>query len=112
VAQVGASTASAHALLRDFVLVHLLSPVSDFAEKDGVMDFSLLRFLHTGQCYPTGLAPRVDLERERLQGRVFHAPVFEPNDERRHVVHDRTTTLQQESRPFGRTGHQRLLFLV
>ena len=92
--------------------MHLLAPVADFGEKEGMMDGSRLRFLHAGQRHPAGLAPRIDFERERLQVRVLPAPIFEPNDERPHAMHHRTTLLEQESRPFGRTGHQRLLLLV
>ena len=110
--QVGAAAAATRVPLPDFVLMHLLAPVADFGEKEGMMDSSRLRFLHAGQRHPAGLAPRIDFERERLQVRVLPAPICEPNDERPHAMHHSTTLLEQESRPFGRTGHQRLLLLV
>jgi hypothetical protein len=64
--QIGASAASPGVPLRDFVLMYLLASVADFGEKDGMMDCSLLCFLHAGQCDPGFLAPRIDFERKRL----------------------------------------------
>jgi len=92
--------------------MHLLAPVADFGEKDGMMDGSLLRFLHASQRDAAGLAPRIDFERQRLYDHVFHVPIFEANDKRLHPMHDGPTPLEQESRPFGGAGHQRVFFLV
>ncbi len=112
VPQVNASAASAGVSLRDFVRMDLFAPVADFAEKNGMMDYSLLRLLHAGQRDACRLRPRIDFERERLERSVFHTPVFESNDERLHPMHHGTAPLEQESRPFGRTGHQWMFLLI
>jgi hypothetical protein len=67
VPQVCASAASARVSLRDFVLMYLLAPVAHFAEKDGMMDGSLLRFLHPGQRDACRLRSGIDFECERLE---------------------------------------------
>ena len=85
--------------------MHLLASVADFGKKDGMMDGSLLCFLHAGQRNAGRLRSGIDFERERLEHSVFHPPIFEANDERLHPMHDGTAPLEQETRPFGRTGH-------
>lgn len=112
VPQVGASAAPAGVSLRDFVLMDPLAAVADFAEKDGMMDGSLLRLLHAGQRDARRLRSGIDFERERLERSVFHTPIFEANDERLHPVHHGTAPLEQESRPFGRAGHQWVFLLI
>src|SRR5947209_7675240 len=112
VPQVSASAASAGVSLPDFVRMDLFAPVADFAEKDSMMDGSLLRLLHAGQRDACRLRPGIDFERQWLERSVFHTPVFEANDERLHPMHHGAAPLEQESRPFGCTGHQWMFLLI
>jgi hypothetical protein len=112
VTKVSAAAASSSVSLREFVLVYLLASMPDFTEKDGMMYFPSLLFLHTGQRDTAVSAAGIDFERERLYDGTFNTPIFEANDERFHTVHDRSALVEQESRPFGCTGHQRPLMPV
>ncbi len=76
------------------------------------MDFPCWRCLHTSQRHAGRFGARVDLERERLQRRVFHTPVTQPDDERFDPMDHRPATRKQESCPFGGAGHQRLFVAV
>jgi hypothetical protein len=76
------------------------------------MDHPFLCCFYPGQRHPGGLAAWIDLERDGLQDTVFHAPIFEANDERLHTMYHRAPTRQQEPRPFGRTGHQWPFLLI
>ena len=89
-----------------------LAPVADFGEKDGMMDGSLLCLLHASQRDARRLRSGIDFERERLERGVFHTPIFEADDERLHPMHHGTAPLEQESRPFGRTGHQGVFLMI
>jgi hypothetical protein len=112
VAKLSASTPSSSISLREFVLVYLLASMPDFAEKDGMMYFPLLRFLNTGHGDTAVSAPRVEFEHEWLYNGTFRTPIFEANDERLYTVHDRSAFVEQQSRPFGCTWHQRPLVPV
>src|SRR5216110_339046 len=94
VTQMGGSASSPGIPLGHFVFMHLLAPMLYFREKDRMMDFSFFCLLYAGNGDPTGLAPRINFESERLQDGVFHPPIFHPNGERCHTMDDGTATLE------------------
>jgi hypothetical protein len=112
VSQIGAASAPAGIGLSDFLVVNRLAPVLHLGEEEGAMHLPFLGGFDAGQCHPSGLASWINLERDGLKSAVFHASIFEANDERLHPMDHRPPTREQEPRPFGRTGHQGPFLLI
>ncbi len=107
--QIGTSASATGVPLGLFRPLNLVPSVSDLKEEDGMMDFPFFRFLHPSHGDAGRFRARINLERERLERRVFHAPVAQPDNEGFDTMDHRPATPKQEACPFGGAGHQRFL---
>ena len=112
ISEMGASAAATGVPLGLFGHLNLVPAVSDLREEDGMMDFPFFRFLHPSHGDAGRFRARINLERERLERRVFHAPVAQPDNEGFDTMDHRPATPKQEACPFGSAGHQRLFVAV
>jgi len=110
--QIGTSASATGVPLGLFRPLNLVPSVSDLKEEDGMMDFPFFRFLHPSHGDAGRFRARINLERERLERRVFHAPVAQPDNEGFDTMDHRPATPKQEACPFGGAGHQRFFVPV
>jgi hypothetical protein len=99
VAQVPAPTATKRAALCERI-ADRVAPVSEFGQEQHMgaavnlarVGIDIFRLPRQGD--PRRLAARIELETNRLQNRIFHAPIHQPDGERNEPMHPRPTALQ------------------
>src|SRR6266567_1200414 len=96
----------------DFVAMHLLAPMADLREDQRVMDLAFLPLFDTSEGDPARFRSRIDFERHLLQAALLGAAILEPDHKGLDAMHDGSPAREQQSRPFGRAGHQGLLVSI
>ena len=92
--------------------MHLLAPMLDFGEQQRVLHFPFFTLLEACQSHAARLGPGIDFERDRLHRGVAPLAVAQSNDKGLHAMHHGPSCCEQQARPFGRAGHQRLFVSV
>src|SRR3989441_3565826 len=112
IAQMGTPAAAASTRPREEGCMHLLAPVSDFCQEDGVMHLTLLGHFHAGYGHTARVRAGVKFEDEGLHRTLLDPAIFEADDERHPAMHDRTSLRQEQARALRGTRHQGSFVLV